>query len=402
MDSDPSFLPNKPIKVFQLNVSHVAMNPDPKKLTVKNDEVATYERIVSDGGIPFENTLTIIKSKILLGVDVVFLQEIDLGNKNNWTTLLKIFGLAPEELCSQEWCAVLSSKKSGGKFGAHVLMIYRVPVFGSVVQKADFNIGWNPDGRPALVVMTESRVTLVCGHFPQPLNFKKNLSLDSECSNSEFMKAVSEHWNNLIEDSQLANYESVILKTNPGNGNLITCAHGYTGVLETQGLNLNDLTEEELTNNTRYLGANSYRGGSYIVHDDKNVVKLSQGVIDCRGDLSECGSDHLPIVSELRIRSPGKPAIIMGGDFNLGYSAKQAGKAKVFLNYKKLKNDSFTFLPGLFFLEFMFKIFILSNLENSVNFMVSGLVIIMTIIWYYNNHLKVTQDELLHLKIPVH
>ena len=76
--------------------------------------------------------------------------------------------------------------------------------------------------------------------------------------------------------------------------------------------------------------------------------------------------------------------------------------AKVFLNYKKLKNDSFTFLPGLFFLEFMFKIFILSNLENSVSYLISGLVVVMTIIWYYNNHLKKTQDELLHLKIPIH
>ena len=199
----------------------------------------------------------------------------------------------------------------------------------------------------------------------------------------------------------MANYESVTLETNPGNGNLITCAHGYTGVLETQGLNLNDLTEEELTNNTRYLGANSYRGGSYIVHEDKNVVKLSQGVIDCRGDLSECGSDHLPIMAKLMIKSLNKPAIIMGGDFNLGYSSEQAGKAKVFLNYKKFKNNWFTFLPGLFFLEFMFKIFILCNLENSVSYQISGLVIVMTIIWYYNYHLKVSQDELLHLKIPI-
>lgn len=402
MNSDLSYLPKKTIKVFQLNVSHVAMNPDPKKLTVKNDEVATYKRIVSDGGIPFENTLSIIKNNILLDVDVVFLQEIDLGNNNNWTKLLQIFGLTPEELCSEEWCAILSSKKSGGKFGAHVLMIYRVPVFGSVVEKADFNIGWNSDGRPALVVMTESRVTLVCGHFPQPLNFKKNLSLDSECSNSDFMKAVSEHWNNQIEDSQLANYESVILETNPGKGNLITCAHGYTGVLETQGLKSDDLTEEELINNTRYLGANSYRGGSYIVHDNKNVLKLSQRVIDCRGDLSECGSDHLPLVSELRIKSPEKPAIIMGGDLNLGYSSEQAGKAKVFLNYKTFKRGSFAFLPWLFFLEFMFKILILSNLENSVNFMVSGMVIIMTITWYCFRGSKETQDELLHLRIPVH
>ena len=394
--------PKKIIKVLQLNVSHVAMNPHPNKLKNMNDEVATFKSISSHRVIPFENTLTIIKNAISQGVDVVFLQEIDLGNNNNWTKLLQIFGLTPEDLCSEEWCAILSSKKSGGKFGAHVLMIYRVPVFGSVVEKADFNIGWNPDGRPALVVMTESRVTLVCGHFSQPLSFKKNLSLDSECSNSDFMKAVSEHWNNQIQDSQLANYESVILETNPGKGNLITCAHGYTGVLETQGLNLNDLTEEELMSHTRYLGANSYRGGSYIVHDDKNVVKLSQRVIDCRGDLSECGSDHLPVVSELRIESPKKPTIIMGGDFNLGYSAEQAGKAKVFLNYKKFKKGSFSFLPWLFFLEFMFKIFILSNLENSVNFMVSGLVIIMTITWYCFRGSKETQDELLHLRIPVH
>jgi len=401
MEKSPDFYLKKIINVLQLNVSHVAMNPHPNKLKNMNDEVATFKSISSQRVIPFENTLTIIKNAILLGVDVVFLQEIDLENDNNWTKLLQIFGLTTEELCSQEWCAVLSSKKSGGKFGAHVLMIYRVPVFGSVVQKTDFNIGWNPDGRPALVVMTESRITLICGHFPQPLNFKKNLSLNTECSNSEFMKAVSEHWNNLIENSQLANYESVILETNPGKGNMITCAHGYTGVLETQVLNPNNLTEKELINNTRYLGANSYRGGSYIVHDDKNVLKLSQQVIDCDGDLSECGSDHLPIVSELRIESPGKPAIIMGGDFNLGYSSEQAGKAKVFLNYKKFKNNWFTFLPGLFFLEFMFKIFILCNLENSVSYQISGLVIVMTIIWYYNYHLKVSQDELLHLKIPI-
>ena len=58
-------------------------------------------------------------------------------------------------------------------------------------------------------------------------------------------------------------------------------------------------------------------------------------MIDCHGDLSECGSDHLPIMAKLMIKSLDKPAIIMGGDFNLGYSSEQAGKAKVFLNYKK-------------------------------------------------------------------
>ena len=326
------------LKVKQHNLSHRAMNPQKGR---NDDEGMTQIKIKELGNEPFENTLSSIKSDLEEDVKLFFFQEVVLEPVQNWKKLLKVFNLNTENLCSSDWCVEVSKKKSGGKFGARVCTIFNIPLFGKPIRSTCFNTGWEGDGRPCLCVKTENNYTLVNAHFPQPLSIKRNLGLDNLCSNSVFMSSFSQHLNRLLLQSGGDTKKTILLETNPGIGDLITCGHGYLLNLQRKGLSVENMTEEQLLEETGFLGGNS-RGGSYIFISS-NMFKVSQQVDKCENDLSKCGSDHLSLTALLSHFRSSEDKVIMGADTNLGYTTEQGGKAQVFLNTKLPTFDSWSF-----------------------------------------------------------
>ena len=313
----------KTVTVLQFNVSHECMNP---KLEIGNDEVA-LQLFLRQQGIenPFDNILRLISKDLTKKKDVYYFQEVDPNNPENWERLLGIFDLDSKLLLevgivnSEKWCAILSNPM--GKFKARVMTVYNIEKLGSVSNNFDFNLGWEPDGRPCQVIFTENYHILINVHFPQPIAVLKNLNGGIKCTNEEFMILLSSHFNKCYANAiNFRSTSSVTLQSITGNADLVSCAHGFSSQNFEEGSSW-----DEKVKAVRYMGAKNARGSDYIF---SNTTRCDHRVIHME-DILECGSDHLPVEACVDIS---EPTVIVGGDFNIGNKPSEGGNASVYFD----------------------------------------------------------------------